>query len=226
MDIYKSINAGTTRLKKSSHLAAVFCNHFTLPLPYLSEGVKTPESMDYKDKETVTMKQEELENYISTFGRDLYSFCCSLTHSRHQADDLYQNTFLKMYDMGEQLIIKTNPKSYIMGIALNLYRNDKRKMSVRQRITGINIPAEENADIVSDNGQSTEDMILEKEQQRIVREAVRKLPDRYRIPTLLYYMEELSVSEIAALINLTESTVKSRLHRARKILKERLEGLL
>lgn len=172
------------------------------------------------------MKQEELENYISTFGRDLYSFCCSLTHSRHQADDLYQNTFLKMYDMGEQLIIKTNPKSYLMGIALNLYRNDKRKMSVRQRITGINIPVEENADMVSDNGLTTEDMILEKEQQRTVREAVRKLPDRYRIPTLLYYMEELSVSEIAALTNLTESAVKSRLHRARKILKERLEGLL
>lgn len=182
--------------------------------------------MDYKDKETVIMKQEELEKYISTFGRDLYSFCCSLTHSRHQADDLYQNTFLKMYDMGEQLIIKTNPKSYIMGIALNLYRNDKRKMSVRQRITGINIPVEENADMVSDNGMTTEDMILEKEQQRTVREAVRKLPDRYRIPILLYYMEELSVSEIAALINLTESAVKSRLHRARKILKERLEGLL
>lgn len=41
------------------------------------------------------MKQEELENYIYAYGKDLYSFCCCVTHSRQEADDLYQDTFLK-----------------------------------------------------------------------------------------------------------------------------------
>lgn len=77
------------------------------------------------------MKQEELEFYINTYGRDLYSFCCCVTHSRQEADDLYQDTLLKVYE--QELTIKINPKSFLMGVALNLYRNYKRKMSVRQR---------------------------------------------------------------------------------------------
>lgn len=80
------------------------------------------------------MKQEELENYICTYGKDLYSFCCCVTRNRQEADDLYQDTFLKMYELSDSLVILTNPKSYLMGVALNLYRNYKRKLSVRLSI--------------------------------------------------------------------------------------------
>ena len=59
-----------------------------------------------------------------------------------------------------------------------------------------------------------------------VEKAVAKLPDKYRIPILLYYMEELSQAEIAAAMRISESAVKTRLHRAKKILREKLEGLL
>ena len=41
------------------------------------------------------MKQEELELYMDTYGKDLYSFCCCVTRNRQEADDLYQDTFLK-----------------------------------------------------------------------------------------------------------------------------------
>lgn len=44
------------------------------------------------------MKQEELENYIDMYGRELYSFCCCVTRSCQEADDLYQDTFLKLYE--------------------------------------------------------------------------------------------------------------------------------
>ncbi len=77
------------------------------------------------------MKQEELENYIYTYGKDLYSFCCCMTHSRQKANDQYQDTFLKVFEMGEKLVIRSNPKSFLMSVALNLYRNYKRKLSVR-----------------------------------------------------------------------------------------------
>ena len=49
------------------------------------------------------------------------------------------------------------------------------------------------------------------------------LADKYRLPMLLFYMEELSLAEIAAVLKLPEGTVKSRLHRAKKILKQKLE---
>ena len=57
------------------------------------------------------MKQEELENYIYTYGKELYSFCCCVTRNCQEADDLYQDTFLKMYEMADQIVIMTNHKS-------------------------------------------------------------------------------------------------------------------
>ncbi|MBD5474499.1 MAG: RNA polymerase sigma factor [Lachnospiraceae bacterium] len=172
------------------------------------------------------MKQEELENYIYTYGKDLYSFCCHVTRSRQEADDLYQDTFLKMYEMGEKVVIRSNPKSFLMSVALNLYRNHKRKLSVRSRITGVSVAVDEAADSVADEKQGMEDLVVAKEECLLVREMVRKLPDKYRIPILLYYMEGLSIAEIAALLQMSENTVKTRMRRAKKILKERLEGQL
>ncbi|MDE6984924.1 MAG: RNA polymerase sigma factor [Lachnospiraceae bacterium] len=172
------------------------------------------------------MKQEELENYIGTYGRELYSFCCCVTRNRQEADDLYQDTFLKLYELGESVVIRTNPKSFLMGVALNLYRNVRRKLSVRQRIVGIGVSLDENVENIPMEGQLTEDMMISKEECRIVREAVRKLPDKYRLPILLFYMEELSQAEIAAMLRISESAVKTRIHRAKKILREKLEGLL
>ena len=75
-------------------------------------------------------------------------------------------------------------------------------------------------------GPLTEEVMIVREECRIVREAVRKLPDKYRIPILLFYMEELSQAEIAAVLRISESAVKTRVHRAKKLLKEKLEGLL
>ena len=172
------------------------------------------------------MKQEELELYMDTYGKDLYSFCCCVTRNRQEADDLYQDTFLKVYEMGEKLEITTNPKSYLMGIAYNLYRNIKRKRSVRQRIVGVCVPLDENTERIPLDGQLTEDLMISREECRIVREAVRKLPDKYRLPILLFYMEELSQAEIAAMLRISESAVKTRVHRAKNILREKLEGLL
>ncbi len=172
------------------------------------------------------MRQEELENYIYAYGKDLYSFCCCVTHSRQEADDLYQETFLKMYELGEKVIIKSNPKSFMMSVALNLYRNFKRKQSVRQKITGINVTADETVEQIAAQGQETEEMMIAREERLMVREAVAQLPDKYKIPVLLCYMEELSTAEAASAMQIPEGTVKTRIHRAKKILKKKLEDLL
>lgn len=170
------------------------------------------------------MRQEELEIYIDTYGRDLYSFCCCVTNDRQKADDLYQDTFLKLYESFDRITIRTNPKSFLMGVALNLYRNYKRKLSARQKITGIGVSIDENAGDIPSDEKAAEDMIIYEEERITVREAVNKLPDKYRIPILLFYMEELSQADIAEMMRISESAVKTRIHRAKKILREKLEG--
>lgn len=168
------------------------------------------------------MNQKELESYIYAYGKDLYSFCCSIAYSRQEADDLYQDTFLKLYEMGEDLVIKKNPKGFLMSISVNLYRNQKRKFSIHQRIVGMEMSVEEAADIPS-REKMTEEKLVEKEECQILCDEVKRLPDKYRIPILLFYMEELSLEDISKILKLPTGTIKSRIHRAKKILKQRLE---
>lgn len=168
------------------------------------------------------MRQEELEQYIREYGRDLYSFCRSVTWNLEEAQDLYQDTFLKLYEIGDRLVTLNNPKSYLMGIAVNLYRNEKRKLSVRRRIVGVWQSVEEMDTDIPEDARLLEEEVIAREECRIVRSAVQSLADKYRLPVLLFYMEELSLSEIASVLRLPEGTVKSRLHRAKRILQQML----
>ena len=170
------------------------------------------------------MYQEELENLIDVYGRDLYSFCCSITRNIHEAEDLYQDTFLKLSEIRESVYIRKNPKSFLMSISVNLYRNYKRKRFVRQKIIGMEYSIEEAVIEIPAKEQLTEEYILMQEKCQMIRNAVYGLPDKYRIPVLLFYMENLAVKEISGILKLPEGTVKSRIHRAKKILKEKLEG--
>lgn len=162
------------------------------------------------------MTQEELENIIYAYGKDLYSFCCSVTRNIQEAEDLYQDIFLKLYEMKETLLIRKNPKSFLMSVSVNLYRNYKRKRSIRQKIIGAECSLEETVfDIPAREG-LTEEQILLQEKSQIIRNEVKKLPDKYKIPILLFYMEELSLKEICQILKLPEGTVKSRIYRAKK----------
>lgn len=169
------------------------------------------------------MQREELEQMIETYGRDLFSFCCFVTHNRQDAEELYQDTFLKLYESMEKLSIEKNAKSFLMSVAMNLYRNYKRKRSIRNRIAGMEYPAEEIMAHLPSGGRSTEEQVELRETYGILRNAVERLPDKYRMPILLYYMEELPQKEIAHILNLSEGAVKTRLRRAKTILKKDLE---
>ena len=64
------------------------------------------------------MTIQELENSISFYGKDIYSFCVHLTNSRELADDLYQDTFLEVMKKISDINNKANPKSYFLSIAV------------------------------------------------------------------------------------------------------------
>ena len=73
---------------------------------------------------------------------------------------------------------------------------------------------------------SIETEVLRAEERRQVQRAVDTLPEKYRVVVLLYYMEELPLAQIASLLHIPSGTVKSRLHQARKLLRQQLEVLL
>lgn len=173
------------------------------------------------------MTKAELEQCIHTYGTDIYSFCRYLAGNVQEAEDLYQDTFLKAVEQHAGIRTEQNPKSYLLAVALRIWKNKKRKYAWRKRIAGVQMLTEEK-DMEPYGGmeQSAEAQFLHEEESAAVREAVAKLPQRYQVIVLLFYMEGLSVAQIASIVRIPEGTVKSRLYHARKILEKELEVVL
>lgn len=168
------------------------------------------------------MNRAELSELIKACGKDIYSFCVYLTQSRDQADELYQDTFLTAAESSRKLDISQNPKGWLLSAAVKLWTNKKRKFAGRMRIA-LSV-SEENAGNIPDPSPCPEDGYIEREERQAVISAVRRLPDKQRIPILLFYTEEMSVTEISRTLDIPEGTVKSRLSEARKKLKKYLEA--
>ena len=174
------------------------------------------------------MNQEELEACIQAYGRDIYSFCLQLTKSRQEADDLYQDTFLKIVEIRERLDFKSNPKGYLLSVCVNLWRNKRRKFAWRQRIAGpeLRMDDTDTAWEPPSGEASVEEQMISREERGLVQKAVDDLPEKYRMPVLLFYMEELKISEISGILKISAGTVKSRLYKAKKALEKKLEVVL
>ena len=172
------------------------------------------------------MKQSELEMCIAEYGKDLYSFCCYLTYSKMEADDLYQDTFVKVIELGK-IDVSNNPKSYLLSIAVRLWKNRKRKLERRRRALVSDTMEElEQEGKLQTKKSSLEQEMIQREQKENVQHAVSGLPDKLRIVALLYYMEDRKITEISEILHVPQGTVKSRLHKARKILREKLEDVI
>lgn len=173
------------------------------------------------------MTKQELTECIDTYGRDIYSFCRHLTGNAQEADELYQDTWLKVVELLENIDSAGNVKSYCLSVALKIWKNKKRKYAWRKRIAGMqDFLDEESQEYLQDRNAASEERILEEERNRLVWKAVNELQEKLKTVTLLYYMEELDTAQIAKVTNVSVGTVKSRLYHARKLLKKKLEGVL
>ena len=173
----------------------------------------------------------ELEQCIEEHGTAIYSFCQYLTGTREQADELYQDTFLVAVEHIRQLHNDgdANPKSFLLSVAVRLWKNRRRKAAWRRRIApeqSLDVPGADALAEQATAAELVETEILRQERRLEVRRAVGKKKKKYRVVVLLFYMEELSVEELARVLQVPAGTVKSRLHHARRLLKNQLEVLL
>jgi RNA polymerase sigma-70 factor (ECF subfamily) len=150
---------------------------------------------------------------IDEHGEAVYKFCRSLTYSAEDADDLFQETFLRAFE--HSMDNTAFPQGFLFSTALYTWKKWKTKYARRNRIAPI-IPLDEKIPANSD----VEASVMVQEEARAVREAVDSLPEKFKIPTILHYTMDMSIQDIALTMELPEGTVKSRLHKARKLIKE------
>lgn len=167
------------------------------------------------------MDREMIKRLIEDYGKEIYSFCVYLTRSREKADDLYQDTFLVAMEK-ESIDENNNPKAYLITIATNLWRNQKKKYAIRKQKANVVYLNDENLERLDVDKESIEEKLVREDEVLLVRELVNKLPDKQRIAILMFYMEEMKLDEIAKALKIPLGTVKSRLNQAKSKLKERM----
>ena len=170
-----------------------------------------------KTKTQIYPTKLNFKDLVDNYNQQIYRFCCRLTYFKEDADDLFQDTFLKAFEQLDKINISSNPKSFLFSTALYLWKGKKRMYARRNRIA----PTQPLDDaIVSDI--SMEDSVMAKEENRIVSELVETLPEKFKIPTILYYTIEMNVQDIASILKLPVGTIKSRLFKARTLIEKGL----
>lgn len=124
---------------------------------------------------------------------------------------MYQDTFLKTLELLDKIQKDGNPKSYLLSVAIRIWKNRNRKINRRNSIAPME-SEEPMEPAAGGNGERSEveDHLLKKEEIRYVQTTLRKLPEKYRIPLCLYYGEELTIEDIAGCLRIPQGTVKSR----------------
>jgi RNA polymerase sigma-70 factor (ECF subfamily) len=114
-------------------------------------------------------------------------------------------------------------------VAILLWENKKRKYANRRRLVPVDsmeqMEEDGGLDPPDDSAASTDEHLLKEDERRAVQKTVAGLAEKYRLPIQLFYAADMSVQEIADIMRIPEGTVKSRMSKARSLLKKELEAL-
>lgn len=167
----------------------------------------------------------DVDQLVEQYGDAVYRYCRSLTYTLEDAEDLYQQTFLKTLELKKKIRPDQNPKAYIISIAANLWRNHKSQYARRQRIAPCISDQTEGLQLEDQAGDADvlENVIRQEDLGRL-RDSVAGLPEKQRQVVLLYYAGELTIEEIARILHVPKGTVKSRLYHAKEQLRSEMEG--
>lgn len=170
------------------------------------------------------MRAEEIEKCIDSFGDDIYKFCLKLCLNKNEADDLYQQTFLKALENNFILDWNNNPKALFFSICYKIFKSNIRKITRRNKIAPIIHIDNYNDNMVYSNNNIENDFI-EKELLKTIKETIDSLPEKLNVCLSLYYIFDFSINDISKVIKKPVGTVKSRLFKGRSTIKKRLEEL-
>ena len=155
------------------------------------------------------------DNYIEKHGPRLYSLCLKLCKDRWEAQDLYQDTWLKAYRAIGRFDEKRDFEHWLTKICINTYRDMLR----HKKLISLFSPKDD-----SEERDYIENLPSpETEDYSDVRQAVNELPEKYRLAVILYYFCDLSTEQSSDALGIPAGTVKSRLNKARELLKGRLK---
>ena len=154
-----------------------------------------------------------IDDYIRLYGKRLFGLCMTLCRTRDDAEDLYQEMWLKVLSHIHKFDETKEFEPWAARICVNTYRNILRRLRISPFV-----------DFASDAEKTMrmENIGAEDRDHTALYDAVDRLPERLRVTVILYYFRDMDVQKTAETLGIPEGTVKSRLNHARKLLKEAL----
>lgn len=167
-------------------------------------------------------KPEAFDRFVEIFRSKLFQYTYLVCGQREDAEEVAQETLLKAFERFQQLREPEHIRSWMFTIARNECMMKRRK-SLFAPDHEVSIDETGLDQVVPDQGKGPDEELLRAELREVLHEAVSSLPENYRPVLLLRDVEELSTAETAEVLGLSEDVIKQRLHRARIMLRERLE---
>ena len=159
----------------------------------------------------------------------LYGYLVRMLGSRDDAEDLFQETFLRVLRHAPRFEEGRRFRPWVYAIASNLIKNTYRWRGHRRGTLALDQELDEDGPSLSASlaGLSPAPSAASEDEERaaLVREAVEALPPKGRAALVLFYYQGLSYEEVSAALEIPLGTVKSRIHNAMKRLGESLESL-
>lgn len=183
----------------------------------LSEAVTVPRSQDRR-------RDEVIEDLVRQHSRLVYRIAYAALRSHHDAEDATQETFLRVLRFSHKLATVEDPKTWLARIAWRV-AVDRSKQRGRKREIPLEDPEKPVAEVPSADA-AADDAMHGSQVGALLERLIAALPRKLREPLILSAVEEMSPRDVAATLRINEAAVRSRVFRARKILKEKLEERL
>jgi RNA polymerase sigma-70 factor (ECF subfamily) len=164
---------------------------------------------------------------VDRYRRQVYSLAYRMVRSAEDAEDITQETFVRVFRSLDRYDPRRPFTAWLFTIAARLCIDAIRRRKHRP-IALVRRDGESDEDRiieVEDPGPGPEDLASRAEEERRTGDLIESLPPHYRIVVIMRHQQDLSYEEIAEALRVPLGTVKARIHRARALLKQRLEGM-
>ena len=167
------------------------------------------------------MRPEDFSSLLEETENMIYSLGIRLFRNEEDALDFSQEVYLKAFHKISTFENRSKFSTWLYRLALNHGLNELKKSKKLNLVFSDTEETVDNLFYHSINAVSSDPFheFSEKEMQEAVQCGLEELPDGYRVPILLYYYDNLSYEEIAKLLKQKEGTIKSNIHRGKKLLR-------
>jgi RNA polymerase sigma-70 factor (ECF subfamily) len=167
--------------------------------------------------------QNAFAQLVTGYRDKIYNLGYRMLGHREEAEDITQETFLHIYRALDSFRLGERFSPWIYKIASNLCLDRLRRL--RRGVTSLDAPVSPDGDApqqVADWSQAPERMYEASEMRADTQQAIDSLPPKYRVVVVLRHLHDMAYDEMAKVLGIPQGTVKTRLFRAREILRRQL----